>query len=159
MREDLKRGKQLTDEHVNLAQSILEEQFPSLGGLQNCLFAQNYGFVPQNQESVQIHFVDGNHWCVTSSKGDQVRIYDSHMTGHLSSSLSHQIAQIYRPLVDTGDDDEDPELIVYKADVQQQVGSTDCGIFAIAFALHLALGEDPSYFIFDQKMMRPHLMK
>lgn len=160
MREDLRRGQQLTDEHVNLAQSLLKEQFPHLGGFQNSLLSQNYGFIPQDRESIQIHFVGGNHWCVSASIGDEVTLYDSSLTCCLHSSLTHQMALIYRPLIDTNDEDgEDHEIVVCISDVQQQVGSTDCGVFAVAFALHLALGEDPSLLIFDQKSMRPHLIK
>ena len=32
--------------------------------------------------------------------------------------------------------------------VQQQFGSCDCGLFAIVFMLHLAMGDDPQHILF-----------
>lgn len=62
------------------------------------------------------------------------------MGGDLSSSLTHQLASIYRPLVIR--EEVDPHLVVYVSPVQQQIGKDDCGAFAIAFAVHLLLGEN-----------------
>ena len=42
--------------------------------------------------------------------------------------------------------------------VQQQQGGTDCGLFAIAYALSLASGEDPTHIKFKQEEMRQHLI-
>ena len=43
--------------------------------------------------------------------------------------------------------------------VQQQVGVNDCGLFAIAFAVHAALGESVDRLTFDRSQMRNHLIK
>ena len=43
--------------------------------------------------------------------------------------------------------------------VQQQKRGVDCGVFAIAFAVHLALGDDVASLKFDQPRMREHLYK
>ena len=43
--------------------------------------------------------------------------------------------------------------------VQQQFGSCDCGLFAIAFMLHLAIGDDPQHILFEQSQTRSHLLK
>ena len=43
--------------------------------------------------------------------------------------------------------------------VQQQSGSSDCGIFAIALALQNALGHSLVETEFDQAMMKDHLLK
>ena len=45
------------------------------------------------------------------------------------------------------------------SNVQQQFGSSDCGLFAIAFTVHLAFGDDPQHIAFEQSQMRPHLLK
>ncbi|KAL5502451.1 hypothetical protein EMCRGX_G009227 [Ephydatia muelleri] len=45
------------------------------------------------------------------------------------------------------------------ATVQKQRGSDDCGVFAIAFALHAALGHCKEEIEFDQATMRDHLLK
>ena len=54
---------------------------------------------------------------------------------------------------------EQPQLILKFVDVMVQAGSNDCGLFAIAFATVLALGEKPELFLFDQPKMRVHLQK
>ena len=43
-------------------------------------------------------------------------------------------------------------------DVQRQVGSSDCGLFAIAFATAIAFGLDPGGILFDQQKLRQHLL-
>ena len=40
---------------------------------------------------------------------------------------------------------------------QQQTGGSDCGLFAIAFAVTLVHGQDPACLTFDQAAMRQHL--
>ena len=42
------------------------------------------------------------------------------------------------------DGESDPELVVKVPEVQQQSGVCDCGLFAVAFTLHVALGDDRS---------------
>ena len=44
-------------------------------------------------------------------------------------------------------------------EIPQQVGSADCGAFAIAIATALASGSDPTEIIFHQSEMRQHLAK
>lgn len=46
----------------------------------------------------------------------------------------------------------------YKKD-QEQSGGADCGLFSIAFATALMLGEQPEAFFFNQKSMRKNLKK
>ena len=43
MEETLKSGGWLTDEHIDLAQEILKDQFPHVDGFQSPLLAQNDG--------------------------------------------------------------------------------------------------------------------
>ena len=40
----------------------------------------------------------------------------------------------------------------------QQQGKGDCGLFAVAFALHAALGDDLRNIVFDQTKMHSHLL-
>ena len=104
----------------------------------------------------------GNHWVTLSSFGREVTIYDSKYSGKLTSSLTHQLVRIYRPLVTSKDedgDDIDPELVVKIANVKQQQGAKDCGLFAIDFQLHVALGDDPEQQVFEQPLMRSHLFR
>ena len=93
-------------------------------------------------EGIQIQHISGNHWITSCSIGREIAAYDSSFNGDLSSSLT-QLALIYRSLVINKDDGEvAPHLMVNVPPVQQQSGVNDCGIFAIAFALHKLLGDN-----------------
>ena len=50
-------------------------------------------------------------------------------------------------------------LIVQFPYTQKQKGGSVCGVFAIAFAFHAAMGDNTSGLQFDQLKMRHHLMK
>ncbi len=66
-------------------------------------------------------------------------MYDStHDGGNLDSSLTRQLALVYRSLITAEEDVEeiDPHLTVHIPPVQQQRGSSDWGVSAIAFAIH-----------------------
>ena len=54
-------------------------------------------------EGIRInHIRDPGHWVTLSSIGQSVAVYDSKFSGgHLSSSLTHQLALIYRLLAKT----------------------------------------------------------
>ena len=41
----------------------------------------------------------------------------------------------------------------------QQSGSTDCGLFAIAYITSIAFDVDPAQYVFNQTAMQPHLQK
>ena len=84
-------------------------------------------------EGVQLHHISDDHWVTSCSLGREVAVYDNRfMDGDLSSSLTHQLASINRPLVIREEDGEvvDPHLVVYVTPVQQQIGKD-----------HLLLGE------------------
>ena len=56
--------------------------------------------------------------------------------------------------------DIDPPILTVEIPyVQQQKGIADCGLFAVAFAVHLAFGDDVSRLTFDQFKIRQHLIK
>ena len=50
-------------------------------------------------------------------------------------------------------------ITLHYLDVMRQVGPSDCGLFAIAFATALASGNDPGQLFFDQSSMRHHLIQ
>ena len=52
-----------------------------------------------------------------------------------------------------------PVITLNFVDVQMQSGTYDCGLFAIAHATALALGEQPGNYLYDQPKMRKHLYK
>ena len=55
--------------------------------------------------------------------------------------------------------EEDRGLTLHHVPVQQQSGITDCGVFAVAFAYHAAIGDELERIIFDQGQMRKHLLR
>ena len=52
----------------------------------------------------------------------------------------------------------EPRVRLNFMDVQKQCGENDCGLFSISFATALAFGEQPGHYLFDQKVMRSHLI-
>ena len=52
-----------------------------------------------------------------------------------------------------------PKISVEFVDVQKQFGSSDCGVYAIAYTTALSLGQDPGTLVFFQSEMRRHLFK
>ena len=73
MRKILESGEWLSDLRMSLAQEILQYQFPHIGGWQSTRLVQIDGFVPVQNDAIQIHLVSGSHW-VTSSSVGQVRL-------------------------------------------------------------------------------------
>ena len=63
----------------------------------------------------------------------------------------HQICDITQPATNT---------ISFKVQlVQQQSNQVDCGVFSIAFAVILALGDNPALVTYEQTSLRFHLNK
>ena len=49
------------------------------------------------------------------------------------------------------------EFTLNFVDVHKQTGSNDCGLFSIAYAVLLCLGENPGTLVFDYPKMCSHL--
>ena len=85
MREELKNGDWLNDEHMSFAHQLIEQQFPDFSGMQLTLLSETYGFSPisRTQKCIQIHFVNNNHWVTSSFMGGDtdVSLYDSQYSG------------------------------------------------------------------------------
>ena len=93
-------GRELDDTY-QLAQAILKEQFTNIDGFQNCLFSQMYEkFCPQVNNSIHIHFMRSSHWCVLNSAEAHITLYDSSFSELELHSITHQLAVIYKPLVE-----------------------------------------------------------
>ena len=101
--------------------------------------------------------MDGSHCAASTNIGGKVTVLDSKWMDHrLSSSLTHQLALIYRVFIEN-DEDGEMSLPVYVPSLQQQKGTNDCGVFAIAFAYYMASGDNVEIIEFDQGKMRNHL--
>ncbi len=80
----------------------------------------------------------------------------------LSTLLTHQLSSLYKLKIENdedGDESNPATLTVEVPYVQQQKGYTDCGLFAIAFAVHLALEDEVTTLNFEQSLMQQHLLK
>ena len=76
-------------------------------------------------------------------------VYDSkNVRRKLHDSLTVQLALIYRSAVSHGK--KGPAFQIHIPSVMQQDGANDCGLFAIALALHAALGDKVEELEFDQ---------
>ena len=106
-------------------------------------------------KALQFHFEsEREHWVATSYINGDVLLYDSKLTGKLLRSLEQQICQIYQNAVVNG------RLVVAAVAVQQQTGSTECGVMAIANANHDICGDDLSKLRFAEvDSMRNHLSR
>ena len=63
-------------------------------------------------------------------------------------------------MIEESPDKQNAYLAVHIPHIQRQCGSNDCGVFAIAFALHAAaLGQCVGDIKFDQSKMRNQLLQ
>ena len=145
----------LDDNVINAAQKLIKKKFPLVDGLQDTLLAQT-SFSRCTSEGVQIHHTGKIHWITSSSiGGQQVNVYDS-LYADLTDSTEKQLAQCYQNYIDHAG-----QLHVKMPLIQQQKGSTDCGLFAIAYAYELASGNGHvcNEMVFEQSAMRHHLVE
>ena len=84
--------------HINAAQKLLSQQFPSIAGLHSTCLSQGNRYEKVTAQSIQIHNTGNFHWVATTSIqlpcSCQAKLFDSRSSGSLTSSLQTQIAQI-----------------------------------------------------------------
>ena len=102
---------------------------------------------------MQIHHDGVNHWWLSSNISDTVVVYDSIYEVPLRQEVKNLLFLLYKNFV------VDSQLVIKYASVMKQVGSNDCGLFCIAYAVDLAEGNDPSDIEYDQSCMRCHLVQ
>ena len=139
-------------DNINAAQKLLKKANPILTGLQDVACSLTMNFDVHPGEFVQILHVGEGHWNTVSTIGTchpEVQIYDS-MFNYLPSMGKAQIAALLAT--------NEPRVRLNFMDVQKQCGENDCGLFSISFATALAFGEQPGHYLFDQKVMRSHLI-
>ena len=145
--------KWLDDEDINKVMGLLKIQFPHLSGLHDCLIGHSHQSFPKTEGTfLQILYVNGNHWITVqyAPQSPIVNVYDS-----IYSSASYDAKRQIAALLRTND-----ERIVLKFHkTQYQKECTDCGVFAVAFAIDLAYGFNPSRRRYTQQDLRPHLAK
>ena len=148
----LRNHEPIDDCIIEAAQKLLSDQFPHIKGLQPTIYSQKltkFKQICQGEDCIQIHYTDAFHWITSTNMNSngKVRIFDSKTVKKkpLSLSVERQIARIYS------------NRKVKICQVQQQKGIHDCGIFAIAFAVELAFGGNPTKVLYKQHSMRQHL--
>lgn len=152
-RTSLIEGKMLNDRHINFAQLLMHSQFPHADGLTHTLL-QDREKVEKIKQGLQIIFDRGNHWIVASNIGcdnGTVKVYDSLYT-HVDEKSKAVIHNLFDLQCNTSD-------CIDIVGIKKQEGVKDCGLFAIAIATALLLGEDPATLHFKQSDMRNHLLK
>lgn len=146
----LSGGMRLNDKHINACQVILRSQFQSIKGLNLTHCPSRFGYWVGNY--LQIVHCGSNHWITISSIGcneGEVKVYDS-----LYCSVSNDIKPLLKAIFGTN-------VAISLPMVQKQIGSMDCGLFAIAYATFLAHGNDSpllSIPTFKQHNLRSHLI-
>ena len=82
-----------------LAQALIRDSNPLMGGLQLPYLGQTYSFSIERGQCIQILHNGADHWLVASNVGlcetNQVRIYDS-MYRRLTTAMQQQIAAIMK---------------------------------------------------------------
>ena len=147
------QNKWLSDESINLAQTILFKNFPLISGFEDTSLGPLNMFSVQTGEFVQVLY-GNDHWVTVSSPTEKatsvVYLYDSLQKESLNKNLVKQIARLRKS--------EDAELRIISKAVQQQGNGYDCGIFAIAFATDIAYNHKPEQRTYNQSVMRKHLL-
>ena len=138
----------LKDQHLNFAQRLLKHQYPKMNGLRLTLL-QEQSHSQATSPALQVLHIKTNHWIVASTKekGKAVHVYDS-MYSSIDQATAHVIQTNFRCGMKN----------ICLMPCQKQVGATDCGLFATAFATSIAFGEDPSSRSYCQVKMHAHLL-
>ncbi len=149
----------LNDRIIQAAQMLLQRQSEDIYGWNHPLCSQRNALfppIPRNSKFIQLMNINGNHWiCVSNvAQSDTLRncarVYDSTLET-INAETKKAICSLLKPKEDVFHFD--------LADVQKQSNSSDCGLFAVAFATELVYGGSPCSCIFDVTVLRSHLLE
>ena len=135
----------------------MSKQFRTFGGFQETIYlaVPEHPYKSTSEKFIQLVNINNIHWvCVSNvlSSSGVVEVYDSKPNFSIGSSVLHeQVAKILRI--------EGKSFKLNHVDVQRQLGSNDCGLYAIANAVTLCFGGDPHSINYDQESFRVHLAK
>lgn len=150
-KEVISDRKWLNDKIISAWQFLLKRKFPKVGGLQPTVIVEK--LEPTKDGMAQVLNCGNNHWVAMSTIGcgeGKVQWLDS-FHGEPSTAKQKLIADMLKTEVD--------EITVSIMNVQKQVGTADCGLFALAFVTAAVHGHNPTELYFDQKNMRSHLIE
>ena len=118
--------------------------------MENTTLGLIFSFTVQKGQFSQILNTGSHHWVLVSTVGcytpSVVYLYDSLFSGRIAALVQKQIASIIY--------EEGTSFKVIVPNVQHQINSDDCGVYAIAFLVSLLHGLNPSNLTFDRKLMR-----
>ena len=144
----LKKTNWLCDSEIHAGQLLLKTKFPCVDGLHDPAITGTL-VAPAISEFVQI-INTGNHWvCLStiSCRPGTIKVYDSLFLRVSPIAIHHSC----RLLMHTGG-----SILFTNEKIQKQINSSDCGLFALAFATDLCHGIDPVTQSYDQEKMRAH---
>ena len=141
----------LSDMTINLAQSILRQQFPSVLGHEHTELVLRNMFTVRKISFLQILYGNYRWVIVFGNEKSEISFYDSPSNGNTPRVFLHQICHITQPATN--------KISVKVQLVQQQSNQVDCGVFSIAFAVTLALGDNSALVTYEQTSLRFHLDK
>ena len=154
----LEEDSWINGSHMTAVQLLLKLQFPHLKSLQDTLKQDIGKMQPAPAGSLQILLVNRNHWVVASTCGTNndtdITLYDS-MARYSQSFIHDHTKLLLSHLVHT----KQKFFTVSVANVNKQAGGNDCGLFAAAYCTSIAYGQNPSSFVYNQALMREHLLK
>ena len=126
----------LHDSEIHAGQVLLKKEFPFIDGLQDPAVKGSL-VIPATSEFVQIINV-GKHWVCISTIGCQagiVKIFDSLYSKPNSVLIDHACLMLFY---------QQDTVTICNEKVQKQLGGSDCGLMALAFATDLCHGLDPA---------------
>ena len=148
-------GDQLTDLEINYAQQLLKQQCTHVNGLCSTLLQEKRSNLTRDsvKNRVQITYCRNcRHWVVAitiNSDYNTVKVYDT-MFHYLDQDSLQAVENCFH---------NDVILEIRMMHCHKQEGVKDCGNYAIAFSVALALGVNPSRQNFKQESMRAHLVQ
>lgn len=147
----LQEGRQLNDKIIAGVGMILESQFPELPHFQLTLYSQAVENLHPAEEGSLFFHNFSNHWAVSHlTQSSSVRQFAAKENcTRTAKAAGSSLRPSWRW----------KELRVCIPPVQLQKGTTDCGCFAVAFAVSLLFGDDPTSLLYHQKEMRRHLQE
>ena len=140
----------LHDSEIHAGQVLLKKEFPFIDGLQDPAVKGSL-VIPATSEFVQIINV-GKHWVCISTIGCQagiVKIFDSLYSKPNSVLIDHACRMLFF---------QQDTVTFCSEKVQKQLGGSDCGLMALAFATDLCHGLDPATQRYSQFEMRQHFV-
>ena len=147
-RLNIRNNEEIDDFIILQAMNLLQKQYPTITTQPPSLaFSTGCSYCPS--KTVQITHTEAHHWVLLSSMYSKTAIYDG-LNLQPTDFLLNQIWQLFSC------DNSMPNLEQSKC--YEQVGSTDCGLFAIAYAADILNGNNVYDLIYSQTKMRELLI-